>query len=292
MMRAHAHIQRGMIALSFFLVTLSTLHSSEMQRSLLYGTFPIAFEHNQGQSDPAVKFLSCGRNYSLFLARDEAVLVLNCPSQPDQRAHGKTKAAACNEAQVVRLRWADKQASAVVGEKKLPGKVNYLIGRDPANWHSSISTFARVRYKQVYPGIDLVFYGSQGTLEFDFVVEPGADPRAIALTFDGARNLHLDGSGDLILNVEGGAIRQHKPVVYQVIDGRRSKLAGAYVIAGNKVGFQISQYDSRHPLIIDPVLSYSTYIGGSGSDFANSIAVDSSGRAYITGSTDLYNWLN
>src|SRR5207247_7788629 len=144
------------------------------------------------------------------------------------------------------------------GFDELPGKANYFIGRDPEKWRTNVPTYARVHYREVYPGIDLVYYGSQRQLEYDFVLAPGTDPKKIVLGFEGAKKIQIDAQGDLVLHAPGGAIRQHKPVVYQEIDGTRQEIAGSYVLRGaSRVGFQVAAYDRSRPLIIDPVvLSY------------------------------------
>ena len=156
------------------------------------------------------------------------------------------------------------RGSEAAGRDELPGKSHYLIGSDPAKWRTNVPTYAKVGYEDVYPGVDLVYYGNQGQLEYDFVVAPGADPRVITLAFDGAREVHIDARGELVLGVEGGEIRQHKPVVYQEVAGVRQEVAGRYVMKGKRqVGFRLAEYDRNLPLIIDPVLVYSTYLGGS-----------------------------
>jgi hypothetical protein len=174
----------------------------------------------------------------------------------------------------------------VMGEDPLPGKVNYFLGNDPSHWHSNISTFAKVEYQRVYPGIDLVYYGSQQQLEYDFVISPGADPGVIQLRFTGANRIEVDGRGDLVLDVGGQEIRQHKPLVYQEIEGGRQEISSGFTFSGQQVGFRLGAYDSNRPLVIDPVLSYSTYLGGNGYEVGLGIAVDpNSGNTFITGAT-------
>jgi hypothetical protein len=176
--------------------------------------------------------------------------------------------------------------SAVVGLEELPGKANYFIGNDPRKWHVNVPLFERVRYQNVYPGIDLLYYGNQRQLEYDFVVAPGADPSHIQIGIRGASMSSLGENGDLMLAMDGrGGIRWHKPVAYQDENGFRREVAASYVLKKhNRIGFEIGYYDLKKPLFIDPLI-YSTYLGGTGSDVANAIAVDSSGSAYITGST-------
>ena len=150
----------------------------------------------------------------------------------------------------------------------------------------NIPTFGRVKYRQVYSGVDLVYYGNQRQLEYDFVLAPGADPRQIELSFDGAKRLRLDADGNLIVSIAGGEIVEHKPVIYQDIDGMRRRVAGGYELRnGHTVAFKLAAYDHRKRLTIDPSLVYSTYLGGSSDDFGRGIAVDSSGNAYVTGYT-------
>ena len=144
-------------------------------------------------------------------------------------------------------------ASKVTGEEELPGKINYLIGKDPAKWRTGVATYAKVRYEQVYPGIDLVYYGSQRQLEYDFVVGPGADPARIRLKLAGARKMSVDGQGQLVEQTPGGAVRWKRPEIYQEVDGKHRSVQGKYVLrAGHELGFAVATYDTARPLIIDP----------------------------------------
>ena len=174
----------------------------------------------------------------------------------------------------------------MTGEEELPGKINYLIGKDPAKWRTGVATYAKVRYEQVYPGIDLVYYGNQRQLEYDFVVGPGADPARIRLKLAGARKMYVDGQGQLVVQTAGGGVRWNRPEIYQEVDGQHRSVKGKYVLrAGHELGFAVAAYDTARPLIIDPTLVYSTFLGGSGNDEGNGIAVDTSGNAYVTGLT-------
>jgi uncharacterized repeat protein (TIGR01451 family) len=239
---------------------------------------PIMFEPNRGQSNPNVKFLARGAGYSLFLDAEGAVLA-------SQRARNSSHPG--SGANVLRMKLAGANRSAFVsGEEQLPGKSNYFIGSDPAKWHRDIPQFARVRYENVYPGINLVFYGNQGQLEYDFQVAPGADPARPELEFDSSTKLQLEG-GDLVLHGEGDAVRLHAPHVYQRLDSREQSVEGHFALrAANRVGFEVGRYDHNRELIIDPTLTYSTYFGGSGSESNASVAVDTAGNVYLVGTTD------
>jgi hypothetical protein len=174
----------------------------------------------------------------------------------------------------------------IEGLEQLPATTNYFAGSDPAKWQTDIPSFTRVRYAQVYPGIDMVYYGNQRRLENDFVIAPGADPNLIQMAFRGIKDFEIDRMGDLVLHTEQGNIRQSKPVAYQEVNGAREEVSVSYVPNGvNRVGFNVGDYDPSRPLIIDPVLTYSTYLGGSGFDQGYAIAIDSLGNAYVTGVT-------
>ena len=254
-----------------------------------YGRLPLYFEANQGQTDPQVKFLARGGGQTLFLTPTEAVLVLtkaNPPAQGPQRTLISPVAARRAGTQAV-VRMAFVGASPqprIAGQKELAGKVNYFLGNDPAKWRTNVPIYAAVRYEGLYPGIDLVYYGNNCQLEYDLVVAPGADPSQIALTFEGADRLEIDANGDLVLHTAVGTIHQRRPIVYQQTNGIRSEVAGAYVLrGGNDIGFQVAAFDGSRPLIIDPVLAYSTLLGGSGWDAGYDIVVDAGGNAYVTG---------
>ena len=315
--------------------------------AVLYAQLPLSFEANQGQTDKQVKFLSRGRGYGLFLTGDEAVLELQDSgsriqdSGPRAKPFGATSALqgttdngrrTTKSALRLKLVHADRNA-AVAGANELPGKVNYFLGNDPKKWRTNVPTYAQVRYRNVYPGIDLVYYGNQiGQLEYDFVVAAGADPGAITLGVEAQgqeRNSKLENrnsaahaplqiapDGDLAIPTGGGELRFHKPVVYQQresevrsqesgaknpqqgvannrkspITNRKSVEARFLLDAQNRVRFALGPYDHTQPLVIDPVLVYSTYLGGSRTDSGSGIAVDSSGNTYVTGVTDSTNF--
>ena len=241
------------------------------------------FEPNQGQTDARVRFLARGGGYGLFLTAQEAVLSL-----PQSRSGGKEPN---HQASIVRMRLAGaNERPDVAGSDELPGKSNYFIGNDPAKWHRNIPQYARVRYAQIYPGVDLVYYGGQGLLEYDFQVAPGADPGRIQLSFEGARNVKLE-AGDLVLATADGEVRLQAPRMYQVQGATRKTVDGRFVLlAENKVGFAVANYDRSQTLVIDPVLTYSTYLGGSGKESAPFVAVDTAPDIYVTGTTNSPNF--
>ncbi len=260
-----------------------------------YGKLPLSFEANQGQQEKSVKFLSRGSGSNLFLTNREAVLVLtksDTPAPVPARAkkaphatltHKKPKrSSTALRTQLV----AANPAAKVTGEEELAGKINYLRGNDPSQWRTGVSTYAKVRYEQVYPGIDLVYYGNQRQLEYDFVVGPGADPARIRLKLAGARKMSVDGQGQLVVQTASGGVRWNKPEIYQEVEGQHRSVKGKYVLrAGHELGFAVAAYDTARPLIIDPILVYSTYLGGSEAEFGYGIAVNTSGNAYVTGVT-------
>ena len=191
---------------------------------------------------------------------------------------------------VLRMKLRDANPAAkVTGLDELAGTSNYFIGNDPAKWRTNVPTYAKVRYEGIYSGIDLVYYGNQRRLEYDFIVAPGADPRRIAFDIRGAKRILRNAHGDLVFKMGEDKIRWRKPVAYQEKDGARQFVAAQYAITGtNRVGFEVAGYDARRPLYIDPVtdmLIYSTYLGGNSRDTGWGIAVDSAGNAYVTGAT-------
>jgi RHS repeat-associated protein len=244
-----------------------------------YGKVPLHFEPNAGQHDEAVRFAARGRGYQLFLARKEAVLALHAVDD----SSGELARTA-----VLRMGFEGANADPrIEGERELPGKSHYLAGPDRSKWRRNVAHYGAVRYQGVYPGIDLLYYGNQAQLEYDWVVAPGADPGRIVLAFDGANRLSVDADGDLLIATQGGTVRQRKPVLYQEIEGERAEIDGRYMILErNRVGFRVGPYDPSHPLVIDPVLLYSTYLGGSGVDAVGpSIAVNAAGEVLLLGTT-------
>jgi hypothetical protein len=263
-----------------------------------YGALPLSFEANLGQTNQRVKFLARSAGYLLFLTPTEAVMALENPA-----AHGKGKenreARENNELRdsgqneirlprsIVRMKLEGANPNpAIEGVEKLTTTNNYFTGADPSQWRTNIPSYGRIRYAQVYPGIDMVYHGNQRQLEYDFVVAPGRNPNVIQMAFGGVKNFEIDRLGDLVLHASQGDIRQSKPFAYQERNGVKEEVVVDYVSTGlGRVGFQLGTYDPTKPVVIDPVLAYSTYLGGSGFDQGYAVAVDSLGSAYVTGAT-------
>ncbi len=271
-----------------------------------FAKLPMSFEPNVGQSDARVKFLSRGPGYTLFLTPSEAVLALRKPEQQNAAksphllgsAQHALKAAHEAPPSVLRVTLVGANGKArSEGIAPLAGRSNYLVGNDPKKWRTNVPSYGKVAYRNVYPGIDLIYYGTnQRQLEYDFIVAPGASPGAIGLRFSGAKGLRINDKGDLAIEVSGGEVIHHAPVIYQENGGKRQPVAGRIAFQGkNVIGFDVASWDRRRPLLIDPGLVYSTYLGGSGSDsgggdHGSGIAVDASGDAYVTGSTPSTNF--
>jgi hypothetical protein len=251
---------------------------------------PLSFEANQGQTDKEVDYLSRGPGYTVFLTPTEAVLTLSpaqlaADSSEEKGTFGLL--APKPEATAVRIQLIGANpAGHATGGNRLPGNVNYFRGNDPSRWQTRIPTYAEVQYHDVYPGIGLLYYGNQQQLEYDFQVAPGADPSQIRLAFAGAQSIRVDARGDLVMQAGGQTLRQHQPVAYQEIAGRRWNVPADFVVQGEQISFALGEYDSSQPLVIDPVLGYSSYFGGSGSDTGVGIAVDAAGYTYVTGTTN------
>jgi uncharacterized repeat protein (TIGR01451 family) len=254
-----------------------------------FGQLPLSFEANQGQTDPTVKFMSQGQGYTLFLTSDEAILELQRKGVAvNPSASSNSKA----DTSVLRMKLIGASShTQVTGADPLPGQVNYFMGGDPSKWHTGLSLFGKVNYSAVYPGVNLVYYGNQRQLEYDFVLAPGADPNQIALSFTGSTP-KVDANGDLLLPVSDAAkdIRFQKPVVYQLANGQRHVVEARYLLAGNRVTFDIGPYDNSRELVIDPLLVYASYLGGSQRETGTGIAVDTAGNVYVSGSTQSPNF--
>jgi hypothetical protein len=264
-----------------------------------YGKVPLSFEPNQGQTDPSVQFLSRGTGYSLFLTPGEVVLSLEQQAASTKSPNARREPE-LGPVDTLRMKLLGANAdAAVTGVAPQAGVVNYLIGNDPKKWHTGIKTFGKVNYAQIYPGVDLVFYGNQRQLEYDFVVAPGADASRIAWQIVGAKP-EVDAAGDLQLHAANGPASFKKPVIYQMDGDRRIPVEGAFNVAGNQIRFKLGSYDHAKPLVIDPILSYASYLAGSTTDnigmntglypsginnITQAAAVDGNGSLYVTGYT-------
>jgi Beta-propeller repeat len=236
-----------------------------------YGKLPLSFEPNRGQVESKAQYLARGNGYLLSLEPSGSSILLR---HKDKSARISSRLV--GSGRNARLEPLD----------PLPGHSSYFRGADPSKWVTAIPNFARVRAAGVYPGIDVIYYGNQSRLEYDFVVSPGADPGAIRMRFDGVSSLRTDAQGDLVLSTPAGEITQQKPIIYQTIGEERHPVPGRFVIHGRRtVAFELASYDRSRALVIDPVLVYSSFLGGFDDDEGHSIAADAAGDLYLTGVT-------
>jgi Beta-propeller repeat len=260
----------------------------------IYERLPLAFEVNEGQAEREVDFIARGPGYCLFLTATEVALSSRAyaPSAANPGGSETTYPVQPARKSPLRMKLVDANPYPVKsGLQEMAGKVNYLFGKDSAGWRRNIATYARVKYDNVYPLVDLVYYGNQRQLEYDFIVAPGGDPKAIKLGFHGADALLVDAQGELVVQgVDGTVLRLQKLRVYQDTNGGRRDIPAAYAVDGSQVSFQLGEYDSGAPLVIDPVLVYSTKLGGTDSDAGYAIALDAAGNAYVTGDTSSTNF--
>ena len=253
------------------------MNSQNQQAS--YGQIPLSFIANTGQTDPNVKFQVKGAGHSIFFTPNEiAFVAFPTPNEPGNQA---------TTSSVVRSSLANSNPNPTIsGLEKLPGVANFLLGEDSSKWQTNVPTFNGVVYQNVYQGIDRVFKGTEGQLKSEFLVAPFADPSQIRMNYTGVKDIRLRDDGALILETPLGELIDNAPIVYQDINGQRVNVPAAYNLLGNnQVNFSLGYFDPTQPLVIDPVLAYSTYLGGSGNENANRIAVDSTGAAYIIGTT-------
>jgi hypothetical protein len=262
-----------------------------------YGKLPLAFDKNLGQTDPEVRFVARSRGGTAFVTASGGVFALagDPPENPQKSHAGFRSPTARRDAAVFRMKLVGaNRVAEPVGLEELQGKANYFIGNDPAKWRSNVPTYAKVKLPGIYPGVDLVYYGSRGQLEYDFIVAPDADPAAIRVAFEGVDDLQVNKEGDLVLRLAGREVLQRRPLVYEEDETGRRELGAAYALVGrDEVAFRVPTHDSHRRLVIDPVLVYSTFLGGSQEnvDFpGQGIAVDSAGSAYVTGVTGSANF--
>jgi hypothetical protein len=276
---------------------LGAAQRGRLQASL--GALPLAFEANQGQTDPQVKYMARGNGYTVFLTANDTVFALQSSEQSSAKAaatqvNGKPHFTAPSKTRTaaIHMHLVDGNVQPqIAAGSQLPGHSNYFIGNDRSQWHSNVAQYARVSYRDVYPGVDMAFYGVQKKLEFDFIVAPGASVAPIRLGVSGAKRIATDDSGNLVLASSAGDVLLHKPVAYQQKDGARQPVDARFVLqAHNQVSFELGNYDRSRELVIDPSVSYSTYLGGTAEDDGYAIAVDGSGNAYVTGQTKSTNF--
>lgn len=246
--------------------------ASEATRA--HARLPLSFEANHGQASSDVDFLTRTGDTTLYLTRERSVLSLGGPSDAFVG---------------MELVGTGRREPTPLGMDPLAGRVNYLLGSE-AEWVTDVPTYGSVRYEGIYPGIDLVYHGQSGQLEYDFVVAPGADASAIGLRFSGIDGMRLRDNGDLLLETPGADIVHRAPVVYQESPGGQQLVPGAYALDGDRVAFSLGAFDPSRELVIDPVFAYSTYLGGKTNDTAYAVAVDGAGNAYVSGHTDSTNF--
>lgn len=268
-------------ALAVVLLIPGMSFSQQRAATQRYGSLPLNFEANQGQADSQVKFLSRGKGYTAFLTAGDLTLSL----RPEVVTNDRTSHQPQTRTVQIKLLGAGKSPT-LAGEDLQPGRVNYFIGNDPAKWHTNVAIYGKIRYKDVYPGIDLVYHGNHGRIEYDFEAKPGSDASRIAFEVRGADQIALNSLGALVLKLGTNELQLDSPVVYQQVAGQRVPVEGGYVVTdATHVAFKLAHYDASKPLVIDPVLVYSTYLGGSGDDEITGIAVDSTGSVYVSGYT-------
>lgn len=245
----------------------------------VFSALPLRFEENQGQADARVRFLARAHASVLFLTESGASLLYLSPATAPGGDESKSE--------VLRVKLVgSNRAPEISGLERLPGRSNYFVGNNPRRWRVNVPAFAQVRCRAVYPGINLVYYGNQGRLEYDFELAPGTSPRVIAMGFEGARGVEVRSTGELSVRMTKREVIVHRPLAYQLVRGVRRMVPACFESRGAAVvGFAVGPYDSSKPLIIDPVLTYSTYLGGSGVDQGKSVAVDASGNIYVAGAT-------
>ena len=272
--------------------------------SAAYRALPMPFEANQGQTDKQVKFLARGKDYAVFLTAQEAVILLTRATPIESAgnnsakrsfgrltSHGSMSGGTPSETVALRMKLSGSNTAPIIeGVEALPGRSHYFLDAQQSDGTQLVPQFARVRYRGVYPGIDLVFYGKNGELEYDFIVAPGTDPSVIRMVFAGASALRLNAAGDVVFANVGGGLFLKRPCVYQDRGIYKEEIEARYVVEGKKVRFRIGKYEPTLPLVIDPILTYASYLGGNESDYGTAVAVDRGGIIYLTGQTHSRNF--
>ena len=252
-------------------------------------SLPLAFEENLGQTDAQVKYMARGNGYTVFLTARDAVMALHSCSHPAKKsaASSHTNQTGADRTAAIRLHLVGGNPhSSISASSQLPGHSNYFIGNDRSRWHAGVPQYARVSYRGAYPGVNMAYYGVQKQLEFDFIVAPGASPNPIRLGVTGANRISTDEQGNLILASSSGNVLLHRPVAYQQSAGVRQPVDARFVLQShNQVSFELGNYDRSRELVIDPSVTYATYLGGTAEDDGHAIAVDGSGNAWVTGQT-------
>jgi hypothetical protein len=282
-----AALPAGLLAGTTVAGTVARPHPSRERSAALAARTPLAFEANAGQTDARASFLARGDGYTVFVSPSEAVLKLKGAAKrrggPFVRP-GHEQEVASTPSSVLRIGLVNaRKDGPVTGEDELPGTVNYFR----RGQHAAASTFRKARCAEVYPGVDVVYYGNQRQLEYDFVVAPGADPDQIRMQLDGARDLTVTAQGNLDIALADGGVSLQKPHVYQDVDGVKQVVESNYRLASNgEVAFELGAYDRERPLVIDPVIIYSTLLGGSGFDSGSAVAFGADGSVFVAGYTE------
>jgi hypothetical protein len=248
-----------------------------------YGSIPIHFEVNRGQAPTEATFVARGSGYSLSLTPSGPTLRLTMGSLAPHPPFATARPEVASTTLTIRFAGGNSHPE-IAGLEPLPGRVNYFRGSDPSKWIVDVPTFAQVKYLSVYPGVDVLWYGDQREFEYDVIVAPGADPSAVRLDVSGARSVEIDPRGDLVLGTEAGQMTMRKPSLYQDAGSARRAVDGGYVLLpDHRIGFRVGPYDTSRPLVIDPIVAFSTFLGGTGFDQAYNVAVDAGGNAYVVG---------
>jgi hypothetical protein len=262
-----------------------SVRSDNLAIAEAFGKLPLSFEANKGQFDKSVRFSARTGGYRVFVTDHETVFTLQGEAKTDSDK-SEPGGPVLTKATVQMKFLGVSTPKRIQGQKQQDHRTNYLIGNDPHHYITDVQNFAQVRIDEIWPGIDVIYYGNQSNLEFDFIISPAADTSRIGLEFSGAQRLEIDSEGNLVIHTVAGELLQHRPLIYQQFGGHKQQINGRYILHGeNQVGLEVAAYDRSIPLVIDPVMSYSTFLGGKNRDSGNAIIVDNAGNAYVAGST-------